>query len=366
MSSIEHVVGREVLDSRGNPTVEVEVFLASGATGRAIVPSGASTGQFEAVELRDGGDRYGGKGVRHRRRPRQRRDRRRASRASRRSTSAASTCHLIDLDGIAEQGPPRRQRHARRSPGRGPGRGRGARAPAVPLRRRRQRPRAARADDERPQRRRPRRQQRGLPGVHDHAGRRGVLLRGAALGRRDLPRAQGAAPRARACPPPSATRAASPPTSPRNEEACRLLVRGHRARPGFTPGEQIAIALDPASTEFFEDGAYVLAGEGRTLSPGRDGRRVRPALRALPDRVDRGRHGRGGLGRLGAAHRARSATGVQLVGDDLFVTNVERLERGIDRRRGQLDPREGQPDRHAHRDARRRSGMATRVGLHAR
>src|SRR5690606_29884510 len=63
MSSIEHIVGREVLDSRGNPTVEVEVYLASGAEGRAIVPSGASTGQFEAVELRDGGDRYGGKGV---------------------------------------------------------------------------------------------------------------------------------------------------------------------------------------------------------------------------------------------------------------------------------------------------------------
>ena len=63
MSSIEHVAGREVLDTRGNPTVEVEVFLASGATGRAIVPSGASTGQFEAAELRDGGDRYGGKGV---------------------------------------------------------------------------------------------------------------------------------------------------------------------------------------------------------------------------------------------------------------------------------------------------------------
>src|SRR5690606_10315620 len=63
MSSIEHVEGREVLDSRGNPTVEVEVELASGAMGRAIVPSGASTGQFEAVELRDGGDRFLGKGV---------------------------------------------------------------------------------------------------------------------------------------------------------------------------------------------------------------------------------------------------------------------------------------------------------------
>src|SRR5437868_4905166 len=63
MTSIEHVAGREVLDSRGNPTVEVEVFLESGAKGRAIVPSGASTGAHEAVELRDGGDRFGGKGV---------------------------------------------------------------------------------------------------------------------------------------------------------------------------------------------------------------------------------------------------------------------------------------------------------------
>ena len=63
MSAIEHVAGREVLDSRGNPTVEVEVFLESGAKGRAIVPSGASTGAHEAVELRDGGDRFGGKGV---------------------------------------------------------------------------------------------------------------------------------------------------------------------------------------------------------------------------------------------------------------------------------------------------------------
>jgi enolase len=63
VSTIDTVRGREVLDSRGNPTVEVEVTLDSGATGRALVPSGASTGQFEAVELRDGGDRYVGKGV---------------------------------------------------------------------------------------------------------------------------------------------------------------------------------------------------------------------------------------------------------------------------------------------------------------
>ncbi|MDP9820246.1 phosphopyruvate hydratase [Nocardioides massiliensis] len=63
MASIEAVGAREILDSRGNPTVEVEVVLDDGSTGRAAVPSGASTGAFEAVELRDGGDRYLGKGV---------------------------------------------------------------------------------------------------------------------------------------------------------------------------------------------------------------------------------------------------------------------------------------------------------------
>src|SRR3954447_20897072 len=64
MTEIVNLIGREVLDSRGNPTVEVEVELESGAVGRAIVPSGASTGVHEAVELRDGDKkRYGGKGV---------------------------------------------------------------------------------------------------------------------------------------------------------------------------------------------------------------------------------------------------------------------------------------------------------------
>ncbi|MEB1808658.1 MAG: phosphopyruvate hydratase [Bacillaceae bacterium] len=63
MTTITDVYAREVLDSRGNPTVEVEVYLESGAMGRALVPSGASTGEYEAVELRDGGDRFMGKGV---------------------------------------------------------------------------------------------------------------------------------------------------------------------------------------------------------------------------------------------------------------------------------------------------------------
>ena len=64
MSLIDNIVAREILDSRGNPTVEVDVYLDSGAMGRAAVPSGASTGEHEAVELRDGDkSRYLGKGV---------------------------------------------------------------------------------------------------------------------------------------------------------------------------------------------------------------------------------------------------------------------------------------------------------------
>jgi len=63
MSTIEAVHARQILDSRGNPTIEAEVTLTEGQVGRAAVPSGASTGVFEAVELRDGGDRWLGKGV---------------------------------------------------------------------------------------------------------------------------------------------------------------------------------------------------------------------------------------------------------------------------------------------------------------
>ena len=63
MTAIVDIIGREILDSRGNPTVEVDVVLEDGSIGRAAVPSGASTGAHEAVELRDGGERFGGKGV---------------------------------------------------------------------------------------------------------------------------------------------------------------------------------------------------------------------------------------------------------------------------------------------------------------
>ena len=91
MPNIEAVGAREILDSRGNPTVEVEVALDDNTVARAAVPSGASTGQFEAVELRDGGDWYGGKGVGKAVAAVNDADRRRASRACRPTSSASST-----------------------------------------------------------------------------------------------------------------------------------------------------------------------------------------------------------------------------------------------------------------------------------
>ena len=124
-----------MLDSRGNPTVEVDVTLESGATGRAIVPSGASTGVHEAVELRDGGTRWGGKGVSQAvgnvngeiaelLRGRDAADQEALDRA------------LIELDGTAEQGPARRERDPRRVTRRRQGVGRRCRRLALPLARR--------------------------------------------------------------------------------------------------------------------------------------------------------------------------------------------------------------------------------------
>ena len=92
MTAIVDIIGREILDSRGNPTVEVDVVLEDGSIGRAAVPSGASTGAHEAVELRDGDKaRYLGKGVQQGGRGRQRRDLRRAQRAWRSRSRSRST-----------------------------------------------------------------------------------------------------------------------------------------------------------------------------------------------------------------------------------------------------------------------------------
>ena len=175
---------------------------------RAAVPSGASTGQFEAVELRDGGDRYGGKGVRN------------AVDAVLDTIGPelvgfeASEQRLIDQALIDLDGTPDKSRLGANailgvSLAVAKAAAEQRRAAAVPLPGRPQRAPAARADDEHPQRRRARRLQRRRPGVHDRADRRADLRRGAAQGRRGLPRAEGRAEGARASPPASATRAAS-------------------------------------------------------------------------------------------------------------------------------------------------------------
>ncbi len=214
---IEDVVGREILDSRGNPTVEVEIELVSGGRGRAAVPSGASTGAHEAVELRDGDERYGGKGVL-----------RAVGYVNGEISDAiigidAGDQRLLDAELIALDGTDNKSRL-------------GANAilgvslaaaeaaadeSGLPLYRYVGGANAhvlAGTAAERRQRRRARRQQRRHPGVHARARRRGELRRGAALGRGDLPRAARGCCRSASSRPGSATKAASRPISRRTRK----------------------------------------------------------------------------------------------------------------------------------------------------
>ena len=214
-ATIASVRGREILDSRGNPTVEVDVILADGTLGRAAVPSGASTGIHEAVELRDGDKtRYLGKGVT------------KAvanvnARAAPRSSSAATPADQVGLDAR----PDRRRRHRRTRASSAPtpssasrlaaakAAADAARPAALPLPRRRQRPRPARADGQHHQRRQARRQQDRLPGIHGHARRRqDASPRASAWSPRSSTTSRPSSRRP-ATTPTSATRAASPPTS---------------------------------------------------------------------------------------------------------------------------------------------------------
>ncbi len=145
MTNIGEIVARQVLDSRGNPTVEAEVRLVSGTVGRAIVPSGASTGEHEAVELRDGDTkRYLGKGV---------------LKAIENVNSEIAGA-LANFNAADQGALDRKMIDSRR----------------------RCRKYLAGAHDEHPQRRRARRQQRRFPGVYGHAGRCSFVFRGVALG----------------------------------------------------------------------------------------------------------------------------------------------------------------------------------------
>ena len=325
MSTITTVLGREVLDSRGNPTVEVEVTLDSGASGRAIVPSGASTGQFEAVELRDGGDRYGGKGVTQavanvngpiadELEGRDALDQRECDRA------------MLDLDGTDNK--------ARL----------GANAilgASLAI------ARAAADELEIPL-------YRHVGGTNAHVLPVPMMnvLNGGAHADNNVDFQEfmvmpvGAASFSEALRWGTETyhvlkklladkglstavgdEGGFAPNLGSNTEPVELLIEAIEAA-GFTPGDDIAIALDPATSEVFRDGAYVLEGEGRTLS----GEELADYWADLCERfpivsIEDGMHEEDWDG--WAALTERLGAKVQLVGDDLFVTNSERLGRGI-------------------------------------
>lgn len=177
---IEKVVGREILDSRGNPTVEAEVWLADGTVGRGMAPSGASTGEFEALELRDGDKaRYGGKGVQ--------------KAVENINTTIndvltgmdASDIYAVDAAMIKADGTKDKSTWVQTPswlflsllPAQRPLSG----YSSLPLPGRYFRQPSAGSHDEHPERRCPRNQHRRYPGVHDHACRRTFLQGSPAL-----------------------------------------------------------------------------------------------------------------------------------------------------------------------------------------
>ncbi|HXY28268.1 MAG TPA: phosphopyruvate hydratase, partial [Acidimicrobiales bacterium] len=264
MSTIEHVIGREVLDSRGNPTVEAEVLLDSGARGRAISPSGASTGIREAVELRDGGDRYAGKGV-QRAVANVNGEIVEAVRGLDALDQRAVDQAMIDLDGTPDKG--RLGANAilavslatakaladdlalplYRTIG-------GTAAHALPVPMLNVVNGGAHANNSVDF------QEFMLMPVgaasFSEALRWGTetyhALRGL-LSERGMSTAVG-------------DEGGFAPNLPKNEDAITLLLEAID-RAGRVPGEEMALALDPATSELWRDGSYVLEGEGRTLAP---------------------------------------------------------------------------------------------------
>jgi enolase len=327
MSAIEVVLGRQILDSRGNPTVEVDVHLESGASGRAVSPSGASTGTNEAVELRDGGDAWGGKGVQNAV------DYVNGEISDLLEGYDAEDQRAVDFVMIDLDGTPNKARLGANailavSLATAKAAAHGERPTAVPVPRRRERPRAAGADVQRRERRRAREELDRLPGVHGHADRRGDLLRGAAVGRRDLPRVE------EVCSPSAALDArrrrgrlrAGPPD---NETAVKVLVEAIEST-GRTPGATSPSRSTPRRASSTATAPYHLDGEGRVLSSDRDGRLLgrprRAATRSSRSKTAWPKR----TGTAGPRLTKRLGAKIQLVGDDNFVTNSTLLQKGID------------------------------------
>ena len=322
MASIEAIHARQILDSRGNPTLEVEVALDDGTIAKAGVPSGASTGAFEAVELRDGGSEYGGKGVG------------RAVQNVIDEIQPELLGHEVDDQRLIDQAmidldrtPDKSRLGANAIVGVSMAVARAGadqRPAVVPLPWRAERPCAARAADEHPQRRSARRQQRRHPGVHDHSHWRRHLQRGAALGSRDLP---GAQVRHQAARPVDWDRRRGGLRPRPRAQPCgaRSHRRGDR-QSRVHPGEDIALAIDAAASEFYADGAYNFEGQPKTSAEMAaiyaDWVDAYPIV-SLEDPL--AEEDWAGWQQLTASIGDR----VQVVGDDLFVTNPERIRRGI-------------------------------------
>jgi enolase len=330
MSTISSIHARQIIDSRGNPTVEVEVALESGARGMAAVPSGASTGEFEAVELRDGGEAWVGKGV-TKAVANVNGEIAKALTGARAAEQGALDETMIELDGT-------------------PNKGRlGANAIlGVSL----AAAKAAAADSEQPLYRYLAElygggEPRVLPvpmmnvlngGAHADnsvdfqefmvvpagASSFSECLRTGAEVFHALKKSLGARGLATAV----GDEGGFAPNLESNEAALQAVLEGVEAA-GYKPGTDVFIALDPATSEVFKDGSYVLEHEGRSLSPQEmasywaDLSSKYPIL-SIEDGMDEEDWDGWKLLTEGIG-----AT-VQLVGDDLFVTNPVRLRRGIE------------------------------------
>ena len=323
---ISNVVGREVLDSRGNPTVEVDVHLENGAIGTAIVPSGASTGEHEAVELRDGGKRYVGKGVT--KAVAHVNGELRGVLVGRDSADqAGADAAMIALDGTANKarlganallGASLALAHAHARATSTPlytsvG---GTNATVLPVPMMNVLNGGAHADNNVDLQ-----EFMVMPigaGSFSEALRWGVETYHAlksVLRERGLSTAVG-------------DEGGFAPDLASNEEAIVVLLQAVE-RAGFVAGKDIAIALDPAMSELFKNGSYHLAGEGKTMTSTQlcdwwSALVNRYPIVSIEDAM--AENDWDGWAQLTTALGRK----VQLVGDDLFVTNARRLQQGID------------------------------------
>ena len=251
MAAIARVHARQIFDSRGNPTVEVDVTLAGGAFGRAAVPSGASTGTHEAVELRDGGSAYGGKGV-SRAVANVNGEIARAVTGREAADQQGLDRALIELDGSADKG--RLGANAILGVSLAAARAQSVRRQhaAVALARRRGGDAAAGADDERPQRWRSRRQPGRFPGVHARPGRRDIAQQAVRMGAETYHELERTL-KARGLASGVGDEGGFAPALDSNAAPLELITAAIEAA-GYTPGEDVAIALDPAASEFYREG----------------------------------------------------------------------------------------------------------------